>query len=232
MAEPARGGDPTAWFDRLYRAAEAGEAVVPWNRRAPHRLLVEWAQGHGVVEGVRALVVGCGLGDDAEYVASLGHATIAFDVAEAAVEGARRRFPASDVEYVVADVLDPPARWQEAFGLVLESLTVQSLPERLHRAGRDAARDRNRARRGGAGRRAAVAADAERDRCFRFGRPPACADRGDPRRAAAFAATLAGRVPARRVSSRRMGRVQQHAAEFAPMELEIVATADAGVATA
>ena len=132
VAESARGGDPTAWFDRLYRAAEAGEAVVPWDRRAPHRLLVEWAQGHGAVEGVRALVVGCGLGDDAEYVASLGHETIAFDVAEAAVEGARRRFPASDVEYVVADVLDPPARWREAFAFVLESLTVQSLPELLH----------------------------------------------------------------------------------------------------
>lgn len=132
VAESARGGDPTAWFDRLYRAAEAGEAVVPWDRRAPHRLLVEWAQRHGVVADVRALVVGCGLGDDAEYVASLGHETIAFDVANAAVEGAWRRFPASDVEYVVADVLDPPARWREAFGFVLESLTVQSLPERLH----------------------------------------------------------------------------------------------------
>jgi len=132
VAESARGGDPTAWFDRLYRAAEAGQAVVPWDRRAPHRLLVEWAQGHGVVEGVRALVVGCGLGDDAEYVASLGLETIGFDIAPAAVEGARRRFPASDVEYVVADVLDPPARWREAFAFVLESLTVQSLPELLH----------------------------------------------------------------------------------------------------
>jgi SAM-dependent methyltransferase len=126
------GGDPTAWFDRLYRAAEAGEAVVPWDRRAPHRLLVEWAEGHSADDGVRALVVGCGLGDDAEYVAGLGHATLAFDVAQAAVEGARRRFPASQVEYVVADLLDPPARWREAFGFVLESLTVQSLPERLH----------------------------------------------------------------------------------------------------
>src|SRR3954451_24657282 len=131
VAESVRGGDPTAWFDRLYRAAEAGEAVVPWDRRAPHRLLVDWAQRHRLV-GARALVVGCGLGDDAELIASLGYETTAFDIAEAAVEGARRRFPESDVQYVVADLLDPRPEWREAFGFVLESLTVQSLPERLH----------------------------------------------------------------------------------------------------
>jgi SAM-dependent methyltransferase len=132
-AESVRDGDPTGWFDRLYRAAEAGEAVVPWDRRAPHRLLVEWAQRRGVVaDGARALVVGCGLGDDAEFVASIGHETTAFDIAEAAVEGARRRFPESDVRYVVANLLDAPPEWREAFGFVLESLTVQSLPERLH----------------------------------------------------------------------------------------------------
>jgi SAM-dependent methyltransferase len=132
-AESALGGDPTAWFDRLYRAAEAGEAVVPWDRHAPHRLLLEWAQRHRLVGArARALVVGCGLGDDAELIASLGYETTAFDIAEAAVEGARRRFPESDVRYVVANLLDPPPQWRGAFGFVLESLTVQSLPERLH----------------------------------------------------------------------------------------------------
>jgi hypothetical protein len=29
--------DPTGWFEALYAAAEAGEAVVPWYRRAPNR---------------------------------------------------------------------------------------------------------------------------------------------------------------------------------------------------
>jgi SAM-dependent methyltransferase len=133
VAESAGGEDPAAWFERLYRAAEAGEAVVPWDRRAPHRLLVEWAQRQRVVgDGVRALVVGCGFGDDAEHVAALGYETTAFDISGAAVDGARRRFPASTVEYVVADLLDPPARWRGSFGFVLESLTVQSLPERFH----------------------------------------------------------------------------------------------------
>jgi SAM-dependent methyltransferase len=33
------------------------------------------------------------------------------------------------VDYQVADVLDPPAGWREAFDLVVESLTVQALPD-------------------------------------------------------------------------------------------------------
>lgn len=127
--------DPTGWFERLYVRAEAGEAVVPWARDAPNRLLVEWAQAHGLAgDGGRALVVGAALGDDAEYVASLGFDTVAFDVAPTAIAVARRRFPDSHVEYVVADLLDPPAAWHGAFDFVLESITVQSLPPSLHPA--------------------------------------------------------------------------------------------------
>ena len=33
----ARTAEPTAWFDDLYRAAGAGEAVVPWDRAEPER---------------------------------------------------------------------------------------------------------------------------------------------------------------------------------------------------
>ena len=134
-AESLAAGDPTGWFERLYAAAEDGEAVVPWARRAPRPMLVEWAQARGLDgEGRRALVVGSGLGDDAEYVAGLGFDTVAFDVAASAVRAAQRRFPDSKVRYVAADLLDPPVAWREAFDLVVESLTVQSLPDPPRRA--------------------------------------------------------------------------------------------------
>ena len=81
--------------------------------------------------GKRALVVGAGLGDDAEFVAGRGFETVAFDVAPSAIRAAQRRFPESSVEYVVADLLDPPADWREAFDLVVESITVQALPKEL-----------------------------------------------------------------------------------------------------
>jgi SAM-dependent methyltransferase len=135
------GSDPEAvgWFEELYARARDGEAVVPWDRGAPNPLILRWTQERGLDgTGRGALVVGAGLGDDAEHVASLGFATTAFDISPTAVAEARRRHPGSRVEYVVADLLDLPARWRGAFDLVVESITVQSLPIRLHEAAIDA----------------------------------------------------------------------------------------------
>jgi threonine dehydrogenase-like Zn-dependent dehydrogenase len=96
---------------------------------------VEWVRRRRLTgDGRRALVVGAGLGGDAELMASLGFATVAFDAVDTAVAMARERHPGSPVDYVVADVLAPPAEWREAFDLVVECLTVQSLPPPLHRA--------------------------------------------------------------------------------------------------
>jgi SAM-dependent methyltransferase len=144
-AESIGAGDPTGWFEKLYAGAEAGEEIVPWDRGSPHRLLVEWmAQrvaepeggrglgggGRGLGGGgLRAVVIGCGLGDDAEYVAGRGFETVAFDISASAIRAAQRRYPKSDVRYVTADLLDPPAEWEQAFDLVVESLTLQALPD-------------------------------------------------------------------------------------------------------
>jgi SAM-dependent methyltransferase len=129
-AESLSAGDPTGWFERLYAGAEAGQEVVPWDRGTPHRMLVQWVRARGITGGGRrALVVGCGLGDDAEYVAGLGFDTVAFDISASAIRAARRRYPDSGVRYVAADLFDPPAEWQQAFDLVVESLTLQALPD-------------------------------------------------------------------------------------------------------
>jgi pimeloyl-ACP methyl ester carboxylesterase/SAM-dependent methyltransferase len=123
-------GDPTGWFDRLYAAGAAGEVAMPWDREVPHPLLVQWAQARGVNGGGRrAIVVGCGLGADAEYVAGLGYETVAFDVAETAVRVARQRHPGTTVDYITGDLLDPPAQWLKTFDLVVEVITVQALPD-------------------------------------------------------------------------------------------------------
>ncbi|MFC5833861.1 class I SAM-dependent methyltransferase [Nonomuraea insulae] len=127
-AESLAQGDATGWFERLYAESATGDAIVPWDSRSPHFLLADWgAPGHG-----RALVVGAGLGDDAEFVAGLGYETVAFDVSESAVRLAQERFQGSEVRYQVADLLDPPAAWRRAFDLVVEVMTVQALPEPLH----------------------------------------------------------------------------------------------------
>ena len=124
--------DPTAFFEPLYVAAAAGQDPVPWDRGGPHPLIDDWARD--VAGGGRAaLVVGAGLGVDAELLAERGFAVVAFDVSPTAVTTARERFPDSPVDYRVADLLDPPTDWSRAFDLVVESLTVQSMPVEFHR---------------------------------------------------------------------------------------------------
>lgn len=133
-AKSLAAGDPTGWFDRLYHAAACGEVAMPWDRTGPHALLAEWAQSRDISgEGRRALVVGCGLGADAAYVAGLGFDTVAFDVSDTAVQLARQRFADSGVEYVQADLLDLPRQWSDAFDLVVEIFTVQALPASIRR---------------------------------------------------------------------------------------------------
>lgn len=124
--------DPTGWFEQLYVAAERGDAVVPWDRGVPSALLVEWAEAqHLDGAGRRALVVGCGLGRDSEYVAKLGFDTVGFDISETAMRTARRRHATSPVEYVTADLFDLPSDWRHAYDLVVESMTIQSLPREI-----------------------------------------------------------------------------------------------------
>jgi SAM-dependent methyltransferase len=103
--------------------------------RRPDPLLVEWLRTFSAAPmRKRCLVVGCGLGDDAEALASAGFEVTAFDVAPAAIEAVRRRFPRSGVDYLVADILHPPAAWAAAFDLVFDASTLQALPPDTRRA--------------------------------------------------------------------------------------------------
>lgn len=126
-AESVAQQDPTGWFDKLYIEAAAGKAVIPWDRASPNPLIASWAHERAPRRG-RALVVGCGYGTDSEFIASLGYDTTAFDISPTAIDTARERFSGSAVQYEVADVLDVPPQWVEEFDLVVESITVQSMP--------------------------------------------------------------------------------------------------------
>jgi SAM-dependent methyltransferase len=115
-------------FEAIYANAEQG-GVIPWANGVPHPLLTTWA-AMPPVRG-RALVVGCGAGDDAEYLAGLGWQVTAFDVAPSAIKYCRERFPNSRVTYETADLFAAPEAWHNAFDLVLECRTLQALPWQL-----------------------------------------------------------------------------------------------------
>ena len=128
-AESLAAGDPTGWFEKLYAEAGAGTADVPWDVPEPSRFLAAWARERDLDgRGRTALVVGCGLGRDAGFLAGRGFEVTAFDISETAVRTARERHPGSPVTYVVADLLDPPPQWRGRFDLVVESNNVQALP--------------------------------------------------------------------------------------------------------
>ena len=128
-AESIARGDATGWFEDLYREAGGAWDSIPWADLAPNPYLVEWLDAQGAVSsGSSCLVVGCGLGDDAEALAARGWDVVAFDVSATAIDGCRARFPSSRVQWIVADALAPPATWRGRFDLVFESYTLQVLP--------------------------------------------------------------------------------------------------------
>jgi SAM-dependent methyltransferase len=130
-------GDATGWLERLYAEAGQDPTRVPWADRVGNPNLVGWldrSAAGGRAHRGRALVVGCGLGHDAEELAGRGYAVTAFDIAPSAVEWARRLHPSSPVTYAAADLLAAPAEWAGAFDLIFEAYTVQVLRGEPRRA--------------------------------------------------------------------------------------------------
>jgi 2-polyprenyl-3-methyl-5-hydroxy-6-metoxy-1,4-benzoquinol methylase len=131
-AEFLRKGDPTGWFEVLYKEGEGGKSVVPWADRGANSGLIEfWGARPQATDGKKALVIACGLGDDAEQLADWGFETTAFDISETAIRMAQKRFPKSGVKYRVADLFQPPAEWERKFDFVFEANTVQALPAKI-----------------------------------------------------------------------------------------------------
>jgi SAM-dependent methyltransferase len=130
-AQYSQRGDALGWFDALYRQAGGNPDSIPWAELKPNPYLVEWLDSAAPPAG-KALVIGCGLGDDAELLASRGWTTSAFDISPEAIRWARQRFPKSTVDYRVASVLEPPADWRRQFDLVVEIFTLQALPRPMH----------------------------------------------------------------------------------------------------
>ena len=131
MAELAEdNGDPLSWFEELYKDANRDSEDVPWARMEPHPQLVEWIANRPEING-KALVVGCGLGDDSEWLEDIGFDVTAFDISKSSIDWCRERFPNSSVDYRVADLLSPPEEWKNKFDLIVEIHILQVIPENI-----------------------------------------------------------------------------------------------------
>ena len=125
----AEQGDALGWFDALYKEAEGNNEKIPWADLEPNKFLVRFAEENNLKGNNRkALVVGCGLGDDARFLYDLGFDVTAFDISETAVEWARKIHHDTGINFFVADLFNTPKEWYQAFEFVLEVYTIQPLP--------------------------------------------------------------------------------------------------------
>ncbi len=125
-------GDATGWFDAIYRETEGDSELIPWVDFEPNRFLVEWENENKLEgKGRKALVVGCGLGDEAKFLYERDFDVTAFDISEKAIEIAKRIHKNTDIKFQVADLFNPPKEFRKAFDLVLEVYTIQALPPNL-----------------------------------------------------------------------------------------------------
>ncbi|MER7988006.1 class I SAM-dependent methyltransferase [Streptomyces noursei] len=106
------GEEPALDFEAAYQgreisygAASPQTDLIPWRLDGPQPLLVE-LEAAGEITGP-VLECGCGLGDNAVFLASRGHEVTAFDAAPAAIEQSRSKVTAAaPVTFTVADATE------------------------------------------------------------------------------------------------------------------------------
>jgi 2-polyprenyl-3-methyl-5-hydroxy-6-metoxy-1,4-benzoquinol methylase len=113
----------SSWFDELYKNNKESHENIPWARQAVNPLLQSYLDEEAVHQG-KALVIGCGLGDDAIALAEAGYAVTAIDVSQTALDLAKKRFPDANITFKKQDIFE----YDEVFDFVFEAFTIQSLP--------------------------------------------------------------------------------------------------------
>jgi len=115
------------WFDGLYQENKENHENIPWARQSVNPLLQSYLNEDRVHKG-KALVIGCGLGDDARALEEVGYDVVAIDVSQTALDLAKERFFDSHIVFEKQDIFDMPAKYHEYFDFVFEAFTIQSLP--------------------------------------------------------------------------------------------------------
>jgi SAM-dependent methyltransferase len=122
---------PRMDYDALYRGESPGDGMSPmstppWDGKAPKESVLAWQAG-GWVHG-DVLDIGCGLGDNAIYLAANGYAVTGLDISPTALITAEQRAKDAGV-YVTFAVADSTKLddYTDAFDTVIDSGLFHSL---------------------------------------------------------------------------------------------------------
>ena len=118
QAKSAVNDEPIDWFDQLYGMANRDSTIIPWARMTPNPIMMDWVEKN--CHNGKALIIGCGLGDDAIGLENIGFNVTAFDISQHSIDWCKERFPNSTVEWLVGDILEPNEEWYGNFDLIIE----------------------------------------------------------------------------------------------------------------
>lgn len=116
------------FFENVYQNADKNDlSSIPWATLKPNRHLEAYLKKHETVQSKSALVIGCGLGDDAHALAEAGYSVDAIDISQTAISIAKERFGSEDIAFCIEDIFFLPKEMSGKYDLVFESRTIQSL---------------------------------------------------------------------------------------------------------
>ena len=118
----------SAWFNDFYHKHKNNHENIPWARQAVNPLLESYLNDKNITHKGIALVIGCGLGDDAYALFLAGYKVVAIDVSQTALDLASTRFKDACIDFELQDIFDMPDKYKNSFDFVFEAFTIQSLP--------------------------------------------------------------------------------------------------------
>ena len=121
-------------FEKIYAQAGDDLSEIPWATLRPMPELVSWLDRQAPAAGQTALVVACGLGDDAEEVSRRGFRVTAFDLVPAAIASPVLKPPPSSRSSMLPAHVHrmPVSAWNATSaippGLISDGLVPRAIP--------------------------------------------------------------------------------------------------------